>query len=146
MIEERDLNQLKKVFKKYPILGAYVYGSKVSGKTSALSDLDIGILLKKSVSPKRYFDLQLKIQNNLGEIFRNETIDLVILNEASPLLAQNVVSKGKLVFSDNKSKLVDFACQTLKKFDDTFFLRQTFYYYLKQRALQGKLGETNYER
>lgn len=121
MVEKKKLKQLKKLFKRYPILGAYVYGSKVSGKTSALSDLDIGILLKESVSPKRYFNLRLEIQGALGKILRKETVDLVILNEVSPLLAQNVVSRGKLIFFDNKDEVVNFACQTLKKFDDTLF-------------------------
>lgn len=134
-------SKASKVFKKYPIAGAYFYGSKLNGKPSALSDLDIGILLKEKVSSRRYFTLRLEIQDALGRVLKDQRIDLAILNQASPLLAQSVVTKGRLIFCSDKDKIANFACQTLRRYDDALFLRETYYQYLKKRALEGKLGE-----
>lgn len=134
-------SQVLETLKKYPVVGAYFYGSKLTGKSNALSDLDLGVLLADEVSPKKYFRLRLEIQDALGKILKEE-VDLAILNEASPLLAQNVITKGKLIFCPNKSKTMNFACQTLKKYDDALFLMKTYHQHLKTRASEGRLGET----
>lgn len=134
-------SKILKIFKNYPLVGAYFYGSKSKGKSNALSDLDIGILLADEVSSKKYFPLRLEIQDALGKILKKERIDLAILNEVSPLLAQSIITKGKLIFCTDKEKITDFACQTLKKYDDTLFLRETYYKYLKRRVFENTLGE-----
>lgn len=133
--------RILKLFQKSPVIGVYLYGSKVLGKPSRLSDLDIGILLSDKVMPKDYFKIRLEVQDALGKILKKETIDLAILNEVSPLLAQEIVTKGKLIFCLDKDKVAKFACKTLKRYDDSCFLRETYYQYLKERAKKGALGE-----
>src|SRR5215475_11899190 len=91
------------VSKKREIHAAYVFGSVMSGRTRRDSDVDIAVLLDDRMTPSRRFQYRLKLMAELGSALHRSDIDLVILNEASPLLAHRVLSKGNLVYEGSAS-------------------------------------------
>jgi hypothetical protein len=67
-----------------------------------------------------------------GALERSD-VEVVILNEAAPVLAQNVVSKGKLVFERSRSARIRFQMRTLNEFLDTQPIRDYHLEVLKRR-------------
>lgn len=71
----------------------YLFGSRAAGKSRRNSDADVAVLLSPS-AVKKAFELQLRWQEELARIL-GANVDLVILNEADPLLKFQVYSKGR---------------------------------------------------
>jgi predicted nucleotidyltransferase len=139
------LSAVKNVFQKNKVALAFIFGSVAKGKTSRLSDLDFAVVLDKSVPLREYHQVRLSLADQLGRIIKSKPLDVAILNNASPLLAQLVITQGKLIFCQDENLRVAFQRKTLKNFDDAFYLRKTYYRYLARRVAENKLGEI-YER
>lgn len=87
------IKQLDKFFSpKREVLAAYLFGSRAAGRHKQNSDADVAVLLSPP-AVKRAFKLQLRWQEELARII-GANVDLVILNEADPLLKFQVYSKG----------------------------------------------------
>lgn len=71
---------------------AVLFGSTARGKAGPRSDVDLGILLEP-YSPK----LRFKVEAELGRAARN-AVDVVLLDEAPPLLRFEVTRDGVLLF------------------------------------------------
>lgn len=132
---------INSVFKKNRVILALVYGSVAKRKESRLSDLDMAVFLDDAVLSTNYPVIRLRLLDELGRIIKSRPIDLAILNDASPLLRQMVVTRGKLIFSRGKNVLPALRMKSLKEFDDAFYLKKTYYFYQKQRVMGNKLGE-----
>lgn len=70
-----------------------MHGSQVDGKIHPKSDVDIAVL-QKDIHGK--IDI-LKLYGDFIEYFKNDTIDIVNLAQASPLLAFVIAKKSKLL-------------------------------------------------
>ena len=95
----------QKIFQKYPIQVAYLFGSQATGKTTKLSDYDFAVLLDKKVKENQYAQYQLEIISELLRIVKTDHLDLVILNNLKiPLfLKYNVIKEGKVIYEKNKT-------------------------------------------
>lgn len=142
-IISENLSTIKNIFQKNRVVLAYLFGSAAKGKTTKLSDFDLAVLLNKVVKPNKYFAVRLSLLDKLGRIIKNKPLDVVILNEASPLLAQMVTSRGKIIYCQNNNIKTDFQIKTLKNFDDAIYLKKTYYHYLENRVKNNKLGEVS---
>src|SRR5262245_56283314 len=77
------------------VVSAYVFGSVASGREHRDSDLDIAVRLDRSTFPtsaERFaarLDLLSSLQHAAGW-----NIDLVILNDAPPTLARDIMTRG----------------------------------------------------
>lgn len=100
------------VSKRREVAAAYLFGSVASGRTRSDSDVDIGILLVRPLPASRALSYRLKLFAALGSAPQRPDVDLVLLNEASPLLAHRVLSKGRLVFERSRSARVRFQVLT----------------------------------
>lgn len=99
------LEQISMLFPK--VTAAYLFGSQVCGRTTPLSDIDIGVLLKEDLPDMESFRIEMSLQGELEKIFETNNIDLVVLNKA-PLPIQYSATSGKLLFSNNHNKRTDF--------------------------------------
>ena len=73
------------------VLG-YLFGSAARGRADALSDVDFAVLLDHGLSPEARVDIQLRLMGALAECSARE-VQVVVLNEAPPLLAYQVVEE-----------------------------------------------------
>lgn len=76
---------------------------------------------------------------DLGSALRRSDIDVIILNEASPLLAHRVLSKGKLVFERSASARVRFQVMTANRYTDMIPAYETYIRYLKSSVREGRI-------
>jgi len=120
--KQARLNQL---FTQSPVNAAYLAGS-LSTRTSFghLSDVDIAILLTDSIKADQFLDYQLYFFSELAKRLESDTIDVVILNQASLLLKLQVIKYGQILFTRNEKQRVTFESKAImdyldfKKFDE----------------------------
>ncbi len=117
--------QLNQLFTQSPVNAAYLAGS-LSTRTSFghLSDVDIAILLTDSIKADQFLDYQLYFFSELAKRLESDTIDVVILNQASLLLKLQVIKYGQILFTRNEKQRVSFESKAVmdyldfKKFDE----------------------------
>jgi predicted nucleotidyltransferase len=119
------------------IQAAYVFGSAVTGRVRPDSDIDIAVLVDR-VRPGQMLKYRLKLMAELGSALHRSDVDVVILNEASPLLAHRVLSKGRLVFERSASARVRFQVRTAARYLDQIPAFETHIRYLKKSAREGR--------
>jgi len=112
---------LGEYFKDRPeIEFAYIFGSMVSGRINALSDIDIAIFLDRRKIKKELYPYGYKAQilTDLMKLLKTNNVDLVVFDEANPLLCHRVLYFGKLIYVKNEKKRVQFQISTIDKYND----------------------------
>ena len=130
--------ELKEYFSSRDIIIlAYLFGSTVRGDTGRLSDVDIGVLLDEKLSKKDRFDLELALICEIATLIKKNKIDLVILNEATLLLAYNIIKNGIILKSD-ETKRVKFETKLLSMYmDEKYYIKRHTEETLKRIAEDG---------
>ena len=82
------------------VASAYLFGSRAEGRAHRESDIDIGVLMNREVLPtrKQRFEASLLLGTRLGAALSTERVDLVVLNDAPPLIARRIVVDGRRIF------------------------------------------------
>lgn len=116
--QQRALNSFFAEHKE--VLFAYLFGSYASGKRNKLSDIDIALYIDESaVAEKEYrYGYKAHILSELMLVLHKNEVDLVILNEAPPLLMHRAIYRGKLLFSRNDKVRNEFAVKSFNKYVD----------------------------
>lgn len=121
------------------ILAAYIFGSVATGRTRPGSDIDVAVLLSDRVPATRYLKYRLQLMADLGAALHRPDVDVVILNDATALLAHRVLSKGRLVFERSASARVRFQVQTAARYSDFVPMFETQIHYLKKSVWEGRI-------
>ncbi len=98
------------------VQAAFVFGSVASGRARRDSDVDVAVLLSKR--PADVLTFRLGLMADLGHALGRSDVDIIILNGATPLLAQRVLSRGSLVFERSASARVRFQVSTASRYLD----------------------------
>jgi len=118
------------------ILAAFIFGSVATGRARPHSDVDVAVLL----DPAAVTNLPMKYRPDLiadvGAALETFNADVVLLHEAPPALAHNIITKGKLVFERSRSARVAFQVRNLNRFLDLESIHRVHLQYLKQRYLK----------
>jgi len=115
-----DLDKLSGLFEKYLSVSiAYLFGSALTGVMHEESDIDIAVLF----DPKPDFFSRLELTNRLCDLL-GQTVDLALLNDASPIFKMQVISKGKLIFCRNSKVNSYFVMRTVNEYDDLSYYRK----------------------
>lgn len=118
---------------------AYVFGSVVTGRTRPDSDVDIAVLVDRRVRPAQLLTYRLQLTADLGSALRRSDIEVVVLNEAPPLLAHRILSQGKLVFERSPSARVRFQVRVASRYFDLLPMFETHIHYLKKSVREGRI-------
>lgn len=133
MITDVHLDELRTVFVKHSVVLAYLFGSQAEGTARTTSDVDIAVLLGPTTAYDSFFDTRLALTNELMDVFHRNALDVVVLNEAPPLLAHQVVKFGKMIYEDPLTQpAVDFYVYTAARYADTAPARQLARRYLQE--------------
>lgn len=76
------------------LVSAYLFGSRASGREHRQSDLDVGILVSRSVDPATRFAERVRLAGALPGLVGVRDVDVVILNDAPPEFARRIVLDG----------------------------------------------------
>jgi len=120
--KQARLNQL---FTQSPVNAAYLTGSLSTRATFGhLTDIDIAVLLMDQIKADQFLDYQLYFLSELAKRLESDSIDIVILNQASLLLKLQVIKYGQILFSRNEKQRISFETKAVmdyldfKKFDE----------------------------
>lgn len=127
------ISRLKKLFKKYEVILAYLFGSQKDSGLKYLkeqevtieetSDLDIGILLKKL--PVNMYRLYGNLYYDLSSIFESFNIDIVFLDEVNSLLKFEII-KGHNIYTSDEKFADEYEENIVKFASDLSFKRKMF--------------------
>ena len=108
------IKESRKILMEYKdIIFAYIFGSYAQNNIRNESDIDIAIYLNKDMDIETYLDLKI----NLSEALKRE-VDLIILNDASPLLKYEIYKNNILLFSYDKTLENKYKVKTLFEYND----------------------------
>lgn len=127
------------VSRKREIQAAYIFGSVATGRMRPDSDVDVAGLVSGRIQPDNMFKYRLKLMADLGFALHRSDVDVVILNEAPPLLAHRVLSMGKLIFERSASVRVRFQVNTVNRYADLVPMFETQIQYLKKSVRDGRI-------
>ena len=89
-----------------------------------LVDVDIAILLMEQIKADQFLDYRLYFFSELARRLDSDSIDVVILNQASLLLKSQVIRYGQILFSRDEKSRISFETRAVmdyldfKKFDE----------------------------
>jgi len=124
---------LEKIAKKFSVEGIYAFGSAakealdwVSGKKEEMdfgfaSDLDIGI--KPQPATKLNVHQKVKLTIALEDLFSAPRVDLVVIPEADPFLAANII-RGERLYVENEYLADEYDLYILRKAGDCAYLER----------------------
>jgi hypothetical protein len=101
------------------VIAAWVFGSAQGGEVRLGGDVDIGLLMESPPSLDEQLELLLKLQKAL----QVDDIDLVVLNEANPILRFEAIS-GRPLFCRDAGRRAEFASLTAREYEDAMALWQ----------------------
>jgi uncharacterized protein len=94
-------SQLQNALRDTPgLVSSYVFGSAATGREHRESDVDVAVLVERSVysTPVARFDLRLALVAKLQSVVSRE-VDLVVLNDVPPQLARRIMTEGVRVLA-----------------------------------------------
>ena len=98
-IEQEDRVAVATIRSVVPgLVAIYRFGSSVSSEHSPGSDVDLAVLAAAPIDPLLRFDLQERLAAAL-----RRSVDLVDLRTASPVMAIQVIGKGRLLLDNDAS-------------------------------------------
>ncbi|ACM60766.1 putative nucleotidyltransferase [Caldicellulosiruptor bescii] len=141
MEKDKIVKILREYFEKEDaVVFAYLFGSYAKGKLHEKSDVDVAVYLNERIAKdsKKVLEFQIKHMSNISDILRRE-VDLVVLNQASPLLRHEVISEGILLLEKDHDKLVNFKKMSFYYYQDWLHIMKIKMMYIKERiAANGK--------
>ena len=109
---------------------AFIFGSFAEGRLNKESDVDIAILFRVEPDISTLTD----IMNGLSVIVKRD-VDIVVLNNASPIIRMEVLRKGRVLKKVDERIYCDFYLRTVKEYDDIKIIRRN----QEENILKGKI-------
>ena len=131
-------SQLRKIFEGLPIVAVYLFGSRASGRIGPISDYDFAVLFDVDRETK-LFDLKLQTLGRLKQALGTEAIDVVELNRAPSNIAMVAIARGKLLYSTNEAKRINFEAETISRYLDRDYYESIYNKNMRQQILAGSI-------
>ncbi len=109
------------------IVAAYLFGSAGTEQETAISDIDIAVLVDGEISLMG----ELSLSADISAALARDDVDLVVLNSARNDLQYTVLSEGELILDFNPEKTSDFIEKVLSVHKDYAIYMRAFYSDLK---------------
>ena len=111
----------------------YLFGSVARGEEHKESDVDIAILFEKDTKKEDFLRKEGELISLFSRIFPEREINLVNLAVAAPLLHQNVVLEGKLIYAKSENERILFQIQALHQYEEYRHLSGIYNLVLKEK-------------
>ena len=99
--------------KQKDIVLAFLFGSYQKGEITSFSDLDIAIFF---TAMRDFYGLN-ALKQEISEMSGLE-VDIVVLNNASPVIKMQVLKNGALLVNRDRKAYNDFFIHTVNEYDD----------------------------
>lgn len=105
-VDERPLGQriAGLLESRQEVLEVYLFGSRARGGAQPHSDIDVAVYIDDAYEDRSVFGLRAELSTLLMEGLRDNGVDLLILNQAPPVLYYHVLRDGVRVLSRDLAK------------------------------------------
>jgi len=113
-----DRRTIQDYFRSQPdVQAVFLFGSFAKGKDRAASDVDLAVLLDPAMPEESYLDRRLQYMSDLSNRLGREA-DVIILNEAGPVLKHQVFEFGQLLYETDHQKTTSFKARAMLEYVD----------------------------
>ncbi len=134
VISDAQLAQLEAALDRCGGLDAlWLFGSSAAGTATPQSDVDLGALFAKRPSPSELLAAREELQEILGR-----SVDLVDLEQASPVLSMQVLKHGRLIAERDRAHRVRFVAAVPGRYEDVVIQRRGAEKALRARLARGR--------
>ena len=120
------------------VLFAFLFGSFAKSKETALSDIDLAVYIDASFLTQTrktrpsLFDLRNEMTSQLMGALKFNEVDLIFLNDASPLLRHRILTQGERLMARDPIREQRFFVRSLHEYFDTEPIRTIQAKYLRE--------------
>ena len=122
------------------ILEGYLFGSFARGDAAAHSDVDVAVFVDEGQLPPSPFGYHAAMSSDLMKGLATSKVDVVVLNDAPPLLYHRVLRDGCRLFSRDLQATTGREGQALSRYFDFLPHLQKFDRALADRIRDGDFG------
>lgn len=139
-LDEAALERLSGALDREGVVAGLLIGSQARGNPGPLSDVDIAVWHEPGLDSRGRFDLQLGIAAEAGRALGTDEIDIVLLNDAPPLMQQRAIRDGKRLVERDRGERVRLETRAILDYLDTAPLRAELGRGMRRRMEEGRFG------
>jgi predicted nucleotidyltransferase len=118
---EEIIRKLQAFFRNLPeVCFAYLFGSLSSQTDNDLSDVDVAVFVDSAALDRDngYFGYKATLLTEIMQLLKENRVDLVILNQATPLLSFHVVRYGIPIYEVDRLSRIRFQAKAFSRYFD----------------------------
>ncbi|MDG6244555.1 MAG: nucleotidyltransferase domain-containing protein [Methanolobus sp.] len=115
---------------------AYLFGSLAEGKGGALSDIDIGVYLSGTLTKADRGRKRIELIGRLMSLLRSDRVDLVLINDVSPVLKFEIIRPNVLLFERDPDLKVDVEQRIMSVYLDWKYYEDRMNQHLLKRIME----------
>jgi predicted nucleotidyltransferase len=116
--EELELRIRQVAEAREDVLECYLFGSQARGVASARSDIDVAFMLESGAGAPAAYGADADLGAALMQALGTDKVDVVLLNQATPLLYYRVLRDGVRIFSRNLAATTGREARALSRYFD----------------------------
>lgn len=97
---------------------AYLFGSTAENQRGPLSDIDIGVYLSSKLTKGERIEKRLELTAELAGFLKTEKIDLIVMNDSSPVINFEIIKSNIPVFVKNEDLKLDVEQKAMSSYLD----------------------------
>jgi predicted nucleotidyltransferase len=122
------------------VVAAYLFGSRAGERARQGSDVDVAVIFAPGVDRESRFRLRCLLSERLARTVRVASADVVDLEAASPLLAHEVLRRGRLLLSRDQARRLEVVTRQIMRYIDSRPMRRELDEATFRRLREGNLG------
>lgn len=117
---------------------SFLFGSRASGGARPGSDWDVAVYLDDGLTARERFAVRTALAAELAD-GADADVDVVVLNDADPLLAHRALS-GELLEAKDRRTLVRYFVRTMSLVEDRRYFDRILFAGMERRLAEGTYG------
>lgn len=123
------------------VLEAYLFGSCARNEATGHSDVDVALFVSNESLCKLGFGIAAEVSAELQEVLGRSDVDVVLLNDAPPLLYYRVLKDGVRILSRDLAATTGREGMALSRYCDYVPQLQLIERVHRERMAQGRFGQ-----
>lgn len=140
LLDEAALERLSRALDREGVVAAMLIGSQARGNPGPLSDIDLAVWHDLDLNPRGRFNLQLSLASDAARALGTDEIDVVLLNDAPPLMRHRAIREGKRLVERDHDERVRLETRAILDYLDTAPLRAELGRGVRRRMGEGRFG------
>lgn len=122
------------------LAAAYLFGSRARGDARPRSDVDLAVILHPGLSPAQRWRKRLGLLDEAASQLASDAVDLLVLEEAPPVVAHRALRDGRLIVDRIPGRRVEVVESVLRSYLDQAWLRTELDAGLRSRLREGRFA------